>query len=377
MNQKWESHVKSVPRDFMVENVATFVIVRITVFYSFNCLFVHSVIEAGKTYSSEKQSTLLTTSQRTSSTGSTTGNTSVFEGLHRREIIVYSICTGLVSLILLVCTFLLRRYKQRGANTRPFLHGTTPEQTLNDIGLHEQATGISTEVGEGFYETIDESSLLPDLPISMHTRNESNESSGSSSDDNSDPLPTDGYLNPYQPMAQEFEMHGYSAIVDKNDSDCSSSCKDDRVSGYLNPYQMIVQDQEKHEYLKVNDDSCLEKNNVSDYSNQSPTGQYTDAHSYNTSGKCTGPEENENECEKMKSHVYENNYDIDEKVNASIFIEENEMNHDENQQTCDIKLKRYIGGHEDSSEKLKKIDHYHEVSGSGETSEATCHLNVI
>lgn len=291
---------------------------------------------------------------------------------------MYSICTGLVSLILFVCTFLLRRYKQRSANNVPFLHGTTPEQHVNDIDVQEQAISMSSEVGAGIYETIDESSIIPDVPISVHIppRNENNESFGSSSDDNSDPFPSDGYLNPYQPIAQEFEMHGYSSIVDKSDSDCSSSGKDDRVSGYLNPYQMIVPDQEKHEYLKINDDVGLEKNDVSDFSNQSHTGTYIDAHSYNTPGKYTGPEENKNQCEKMKSLAHEDNLVIDKNVKASIFIGENEMTHNENQQRSDIESKQCIGIHTDSSSNLKKVYFSHEVRGSDDIPEADCQLNV-
>lgn len=236
---------------------------------------------------------------------------------------------------------------------------------------------MSSEVGAGIYETIDEPSIIPDVPISVPNppRNENNESFGSSSDDNSDPFPSDGYLNPYQPMVQALEMHGYSSIVDKSDSDCSSSGKDDRVSEYLNPYQMIVPDQEKHEYLKVNDDSCLEKNDVSDLSNQSPTGTYTDAHSYITSGKYTGPKENENQFEKSKSPVCEDNLDIDK--NASIFIVENGNTHNENQQAYDIESKQCIGIHTDSSNKLKKVYFLHEVRGSDDIPEADCRLNVI
>lgn len=238
---------------------------------------------------------------------------------------------------------------------------------------------MSSEVGAGIYETIDESSINPDVPISVPTppRNENNDSFGSSSDDNSDPFPSDGYLNPYQPIAQEFEMHGYSSIVDKSDSDCSSSGKDDRVSVYLNPYQMIVPDQEIHEYLKVKADSCLEKNDVSDLSNQRLTGTYTDAHSFNTTGKYTGPKENKNQCEKMKSPVYEDNLVIDKNVIASIFIGDNEMTHDETQQRSDIESKQCIGINTDSSSNLKKVYLLHEVRCSDDLPEADCQLNVI
>lgn len=289
-----------------------------------------------------------------------------FLGLHRREIIVYSICTGLVSLILFVCTFLLRRYKQRGTNRRPFLHGTTPEQPINVIDIREQATGTSTEVGQGIYESIDESRMISDLQISMHFRNESNSSSGSSSDDNSDPLPTDGYLNPYQPMTQEFERHGYSSIVDKSDSDGSSSETDLRVSGYLNPYQLIVPDQEKHDYLQVNEDSCLENNDLSDFSNRSPIARYIDAHSYTTSNEHLGPDENKNRCEKLISSVYEDSLDIYKKVKAPMCVH-NEMSHDEDQQICDRELKLSNDEHADSSIYLEKVSHFHEARGTVNT----------
>ncbi|CAC5362506.1 unnamed protein product [Mytilus coruscus] len=331
---------------------------------------------AGDIYSSVKPPALPARLQTTPSSESTPDETSVFQGLPGGEIIVYSICTGLISVILLAGTCLLRRYKQRGAHARPCPRGTSSEQLGNDIDLQVQATGTSTEVVGGIYETIHESSI-PDLPISMHASHQSNESSDSSSDDNSDPLPNDGYLNPYQPMVPEFEKHGYSTIIiDNSDSDFSSSDKGERVSGYLNPYQTIVPDKDKHEYCKVNDDSCLEKNNVSDFSNQGNKDTYTDAHSH-TSSRNTGIGENENQVEKSKPSDYEDSVDMDTTVQTSMCVAENELSHNEYIQTCAIDLKLCIDEHADSSDKLKKVGHCYEVRGSGDITEATCNFNDV
>lgn len=283
------------------------------------------------------------------------------KGLNRREIIVYSSCTGLVSFILFICAFLLRRYKRRNANTQHVIHSTSQEQ--NSHAIETPATDAPTEGVDGIYETIDESSI-PDFLIPTHTRNHSNENDGSTSDENSDPLPNDGYLNPYQPMEQEFERHGYLSIVDKSDSDCSSSGKGERVSVYLNPYQTIVPDQDKHEYLKVNDDSCLETNDVKDSSNQSPLGTHTDEHSY-TSSKYIEQEDTKNQCDKLESSDYEDIWDMDKNVEASMHIEENELSRDQYQlQMCIIE-------HTDTSDILAKVDHCLEVRGSCDLPETT------
>lgn len=294
-----------------------------------------------------------------------------FLGLHEREIIIYSISAGVVSFILLSCTFLLRRYKHRNAKTRPFLNASSLEQIPNDDAI--SVTGASIEGGDGIYETIDESSI-PDILLS---RAPINENSGSSSDDNSDPLPNDGYLNPYQPMAQEFVKHEYSTIVDKSDSDSSSSNNGERFSGYLNPYQTIVPDQDKHDYYKVNDEKCLENKCESDFLKQSPNDTYIDAQSYDTPCKITILGENENQCEKLDSSDYKDICEMDTKVRAPGCVEENEISHDENQQACDIELKRCVDEHADSSDKVEKVGHCHEVSELSDTPEATCHFNVI
>lgn len=288
-----------------------------------------------------------------------------FIGLHRREIIVYSICTGFVSFILFVCTFLLRRYKQRSANHIPSTRRIPPAQLGTDIGLHVQATGTSTDVVEGIYETIDESSLIPDLQMSVPARNEYNENSGSSSDDNSDPLPNDGYLNPYQPIMQEFVKHGYSTTTHKSDLDCSSSDESDSASGYLNPYQTIVPDQDKHEYYKVYDDSRLVNNHISDFSNESTKDAYTDAHSY-TQSKNTGHE-----------NQSEGSWDMDKEVQTQMCVTENKLSHNEYIQTCDIELKLCINEHGKSTDKFERVGQCLEVRDSNDSLEATCHLDVI
>lgn len=278
-----------------------------------------------------------------------------------------------MSFILLFCTFLLRRYKQRNSNTRPFPNASSPEQISNDGDI--PITGASIDGGDGIYETIDESSI-PDILVPRADGNLSNASSGSSSDDNNDPLPNDGYLNPYQPMTQEILKHGYSTLVDKSNSDCSSSNNGERVSEYLNPYQKIVPDQDKHEYYKVNGETYLEKDNTSDYSDQCPNGAYTDARSYRTSEN-TGHGENENQSKKAKPSDYADGLDIDKKDDSSICVAENKLSHNEDQRTCDIELKRCIDERVGSSDKGDKVGHCHEVSELSDTLEATCHFNVI
>ncbi|CAG2231363.1 unnamed protein product [Mytilus edulis] len=254
---------------------------------------------------------------------------------------------GLVSFILLLCTLILRRYKRRNTNTQHFLNSTSLEQPFHAIEI--PTVDEPTEIVNGIYETIDESSIL-DLPISMLARNIGIENDGSISDDNSDPLPNDGYINPYQPIVQEFETHGYSSIADKSDSDCSCSSKSERVSEYLNPYQTIVPDQDKHEYLKVNNDSCLETNNLNDSSNQSPLGTQTDEQNY-TSSKYIEQEDTKYQCDKLESSDYEDIWDMDKNVQASMHIEENELSHDQ------YHLKICINEHTDSSDILEKVDH--------------------
>lgn len=295
------------------------------------------------------------------------------EGLNRREIIVYSCCTGLVLFILLICTFLLRRYKLRNANTHPFIHSTSPEQNVHAI--ETPATDAPSEGVDGIYETIDESSIS-DFPIPTHATNHSNENDGSTSDDNSDPLPNDGYLNPYQPMTHEFERHGYSSIVNQSDSDCSSSGKGERVSVYLNPYQIVVPDQDKHEYCKVNDDLCIEKTNVFDISKQSPKDTYTDAQSF-TPSRNIQHGESEYQCEKSKPSDYGDSLDINKKVQTSMCVAENELSHNKYIQTCDMELKLCINEHAKSTDKLERVGQCLEVRDTGDTPGAICHLNVI
>ncbi|CAC5364661.1 unnamed protein product [Mytilus coruscus] len=235
-------------------------------------------------------------------------------GLPGKEIFVYIICTGLIAFILLVGTFLLRRCKhgkQRGSNTRPCPRGSSSEQ----LDLHVHATGTSTDAVEVVYENIEELSI-PDrnLPVIIHARSQSNENDYSWPDNDSDSLPNDGYLNPYQPMIQNFERHGFSTRVEMSDAGCS---------GYLNPHQIVVPDQDKHDYYKVKDySSGLDKNDSQEVSN-------TDTNSYRSS-----TEENENQCEKTKFPAFADCLDSDQKDKASICYEENELRHDEDEQTC-------------------------------------------
>lgn len=258
---------------------------------------------------------------------------------------------------MLFCGILLRRSKQRNVNTRHFSNVSSAEQVPNDAD--EPVILASIGGGDGVYETIDESSI-PYIPITMPARNQSDESSDSSLEENSDPLPNDDYLNPYQPIIEQFEKHEYTSIIERRDSDCSTLDECDEGSGYLNPYQMIIPDQDSHEYYKVNDGFCEGHNKESDFATQGLVVTYSDVHSY-TSSTDTGHGENENET--LYSIEYKDSWDMVKNVQTSINVAENEMNHNKNQLTCDIELKLCMNEYPDSSEQLEVVNQYHEIRG--------------
>lgn len=220
-------------------------------------------------------------------------------GLQKREVIVYSICIGLLSFGLLFCTFLIRRYRHRHTIIR--INNTDNIQRQDNPTI-EQVANDSSENVENAYEMIDERNLVTDNPLNENDQTSDHTSEGSSPVDTG-PLPNDDYLNPYQPMVEVVENHEYSRTYDTGDTDSSESNGENKSSQYLNPYQPMVSDSDRHEYCKAQQDfPDSEKDKIVVTTGQN-SDAYTDAHSFRPTFRPTHAielEGNENECMDLK-----------------------------------------------------------------------------
>ncbi|CAC5360221.1 unnamed protein product [Mytilus coruscus] len=211
-----------------------------------------------------------------------------FLGLLKREIVIYSICTGGFAILIFLSMLLLRQYRKTSMKAKS-RHGTTennfPEQNVANPSVRSSETAVNTyETTGGEYETIDESNMF-DIHVSTNSRIIDEGSGNSSGYENENELHA-GNINPsYESTVSETNVHDNS--TDSNTlSNGSSSSSVTEGSGYLNPYQPIVIDADIHKYsntigIKDSSDSSSSETDkfVSDHLNPFQSSiSFTDEH---------------------------------------------------------------------------------------------------
>ncbi|CAC5363061.1 unnamed protein product [Mytilus coruscus] len=127
------------------------------------------------------------------------------------ETIIYIICTSCVTFVLTLCLVALNRYRRKRNRHLNVQHVITRDNNENNTVNCNQEQNHYEKV----YDTIDESKMI-DMP-GQHSIQAAESSSDSSIKD--DFNLSDGYLNPYQPMVPDPDIHDYlhAKPLDEND----------------------------------------------------------------------------------------------------------------------------------------------------------------
>lgn len=125
----------------------------------------------------------------------------VFAGAMQTDTVIYVICTSCVTFVLTLCLVALNRYRRkryRHLNVRHVMEKDNNEN--NTLNCNQEQNHY-----EKVYDTIDESKMI-DAP-GQHSIPVAERSSSSSIKDEFNL--SDGYLNPYQPMVHDPDLHDY------------------------------------------------------------------------------------------------------------------------------------------------------------------------
>ncbi|XP_052076473.1 uncharacterized protein LOC127714451 [Mytilus californianus] len=127
-------------------------------------------------------------------------------GSLKKETALYVVCTSVVTFVLTMCLVTLKRYRKRRTNLSMQI---VVKSAKNENNANEP--NQAQDYNERVYDTIDESQI-----IEMPTRHPDSVESSLTQDDIK---PSDGYLNPYQPMEPDPLIHDYSKVKPLGETD--------------------------------------------------------------------------------------------------------------------------------------------------------------
>lgn len=117
------------------------------------------------------------------------------------ETVVYIICTSAVTFVLTLCLVALNRYRRKHNRNLNEQHVVVVDNIENiSVSSHQEQDQY-----ERVYDTIDESKMI-DLPGQDQIPAAESSNVSSVKDDC---IPYDGYLNPYQPIVPDPDIHDY------------------------------------------------------------------------------------------------------------------------------------------------------------------------
>ncbi|VDI19675.1 Hypothetical predicted protein [Mytilus galloprovincialis] len=131
--------------------------------------------------------------------------------------VIYSVCIGCVFIVIIVCGILFKRTRNKRSNpTQKHNKQQNDIQKVQNLELPSKMNMIELE---SIYDEIDEVSIKVTIVDSSLSKRHTNINSELSSDeisesehDNIKNEHDEDYLNPYQPIIQDFVKHDYETV---------------------------------------------------------------------------------------------------------------------------------------------------------------------